>query len=149
MDIISLVLHLMILLLVAILMVSCLITCVMLTTCVLLVSPLQACNSYSMFVIPFLLSTRYCIMEQSHTHFFFKPNAIKFERPCFYLGKMIISKVTQCKYLGVIISDHNHCDLDLKRQMRKFYSIATMLIRKFFKCSVDVKYYLFKTYCST
>ena len=79
---------------------------------------------------------------------FFKPNAIKFERPCSYLGKMIISKVTQCKYLGVIISDHN-CDLDLKRQMRKFYSIATMLIRKFFKCSVDVKYYLFKTYCST
>ena len=78
----------------------------------------------------------------------FKPTSIKFERPCFYLGEKIIPKVTQCKYLGVIISDHN-CDADLKRQMRKFYTNANMLIRKFFKCSVDVKCYLFKTYCST
>ena len=78
----------------------------------------------------------------------FKPNSIKFERPGFYLGEMLIPKVTQCKYLGVIISDHN-CDLDLKRQMRKFYTNANMLVRKFFKCTVDVKCYLFKTYCST
>ena len=78
----------------------------------------------------------------------FKLNSIKFERPVFYLGEMLTPKVTQCKYLGVIISDHN-CDLDLKRQMRKFYTNANMLIRKFFKCTVDVKCYLFKTYCST
>ena len=68
----------------------------------------------------------------------FKPNSIKFERPCFYLGEMIIPKVTQCKYLDVIISDHN-CDLDLKQQMRNFTLNANMLIRKFFKCPVDVK----------
>ena len=48
-------------------------------------------------------------------------------------------------YLGVIISDHN-CDrfdtcIIIKRQMRK--------IRKLFKCSVNVKCHLFKTYCST
>ena len=78
----------------------------------------------------------------------FKPTSIKFERPCFFLGEKIMPKVTQCKYLGVIISDHN-CDADLKRQMRKFYTNANMLIRKFFKCSVDVKCYLFKTYYST
>ena len=78
----------------------------------------------------------------------FKHNSIKFERSGFYLGEMLIPKVTQYKYLGVIISDHN-CDLDLKRQMRKFYTNANMLIRKFFKCTVDVKCYLFKTYCST
>ena len=60
----------------------------------------------------------------------------------------LMESITQCKYLGVIISDHN-CDLDLKRQMRKFYTNANMLIRKFFKCTVDVKCYLFKTYCST
>ena len=78
----------------------------------------------------------------------FKPNSIKYERPCLYLGEMIIPKVSRCKYLGVIISDHN-CDLYLKRQMRKFYTNENMLIRKFLKCSVDVKCYLFKTYCST
>ena len=48
----------------------------------------------------------------------------------------------------LIISDHN-CDLDLKIQMRKFYTNANMLIRKFFNCSVDVKCHVFKTYCFT
>ena len=33
--------------------------------------------------------------------------------------------------------------------MRKFYANANMLIRKFSKCSVNVKCYLFKIYCST
>ena len=33
--------------------------------------------------------------------------------------------------------------------MRKFYANANMLIRKFSKCSVNIKCYLFKTYCST
>ena len=69
----------------------------------------------------------------------FKPIAIKFERhSCVYLGEMIIPKLTHCKYLGVIISDHN-CDLDLKRQMRIFYTNANMLIRRSSKCSVDMK----------
>ena len=61
---------------------------------------------------------------------------------------MKIPIVTYCTYLGVIISEHNS-DNDLKRQMRKFYANANMLIRKFSKCSVNVKCYLFKTYCST
>ena len=58
---------------------------------------------------------------------------------------MKIPIVTHCKYLGVIVFQHNS-DNDLKRQMRKFYTNATMLIRKW---SVNVKYYFFKTYCST
>ena len=37
----------------------------------------------------------------------YKPISIKFERPCFYLGEMVIHKVTQCKYLGVTISGYN------------------------------------------
>ena len=32
--------------------------------------------------------------------------------------------------------------------MRKFYTNANMLIKMFFKCSVRVKCYLFKMYCS-
>ena len=31
--------------------------------------------------------------------------------------------------------------------MKKFYANANMLLRKFVKCSLDVKCYLFKTYC--
>ena len=40
-----------------------------------------------------------------------------------------------------------NCDLDLKRQKRRFYANTNMLLRKFVKCSPDVKCYLFKTYC--
>ena len=57
----------------------------------------------------------------------FKPISIKFEIPCYNLGEIL--KVTQCKYLGVLISDHI-CDLDLRRQMRKFYTNSKMLIIK-------------------
>ena len=46
------------------------------------------------------------------------------------------------------MSEYNS-DNDLKRQMRKFYANANMLIRKFSKCSVNVKCYQFKTYCLT
>ena len=78
----------------------------------------------------------------------FKHSTIKFTRPCFFLAGMKILIVALCKYLGVTVSEHN-CDNDLKRQMRKFYANANMLIRKVSRCSVNVKCYLFKTYCST
>ena len=54
--------------------------------------------------------------------------------------------VTNCRYLGITFSGKN-CDLDLKRQKRRFYANTNMLLRKFVKCSPDVKCYLFKTYC--
>ena len=53
----------------------------------------------------------------------------------------------QCRYLGTTISIKNS-DLDLKRQMKKMYAKANLLLRKFSKCSVSVKCYLFKSYCS-
>ena len=59
---------------------------------------------------------------------------------------MSIPIVTDCRYLHVYISVKN-CDLDLKRQKRRFYANTNMLLRKFVTCSPDVKCYLFKTYC--
>ena len=41
-----------------------------------------------------------------------------------------------------------NCDIDLKRQMRKFYANINILFRKFAKCSPDVKCTLFKSFCS-
>ena len=78
----------------------------------------------------------------------FKNNAIKIKQPSFYLAHLKIPIVENCKYLGITISTKNS-DLDLKRQMRKIYANANLLLRKFSCCSVSVKYYLFKTYCST
>ena len=77
----------------------------------------------------------------------FKPKGIKFDRPVFYLDKLAISNVTQCRYLGIMICEKN-CDVDIKRQMRKFHANTNMLLRKFSKCSPDVKCHLFKIFCS-
>ena len=55
--------------------------------------------------------------------------------------------VEQCRYLGTTIFIKNS-DLDLKRQMKKMYANANLLLRKFSKCLIHVKYYIFKTYCS-
>ena len=67
----------------------------------------------------------------------FKATTIKFERPTLYFGQMSIPNVTDCRYLGITISVKN-CDLDLKRQKRRFYANTNMLLRKFVKCLPDV-----------
>ena len=102
---------------------------------------LNICHTYS---------TEHSLLCNSNKSFSmcFKPSTIKFTRPWFFLAGMKILIATHCKYLGVIMSEYNG-DNDLKRQMRKFYANANMLIRKFSKCSVNFKCYLFKTYCST
>ena len=44
----------------------------------------------------------------------------------------------QCKYLGTTVSIKNS-DFDLKREMKKMHANANLLLRKFSKCSVNVK----------
>ena len=77
----------------------------------------------------------------------FKKNTLKVSAPSFYLDQITIPTVKQCRYLGITISTQNS-DIDLKRPMRKLYANINLLLRKFSKCSVGVKCYLFKTYCS-
>ena len=50
----------------------------------------------------------------------------------------------QWEYLGHYISD----DKDIHRQRCKLYAQANMLIRKFHKCSLEVKVSLFKAFCT-
>ena len=50
---------------------------------------------------------------------------------------------------ALIIISVKNCDADLKRQMRKYYANANMLLRKFSYCSPDVKCCMFKSYCFT
>ena len=63
---------------------------------------------------------------------------IKFYAPCFYLNRLEILRVDQSKYLGILISIEN-CDIDIKRQMRKFYANIHIISRTFSKCTRDVK----------
>ena len=69
------------------------------------------------------------------------------QKPVLLLGVLVIPLVSQCRYLGITISEKN-CDQDINRQMRTFYSNANILLRRFSKRSIDVKCYLFKMYCS-
>ena len=62
----------------------------------------------------------------------FKPSTTKFTKPLFLLALIKIPIVTHCRYLDVIVSKHNS-DNDLKRQKRKFYANANMLINFFNK----------------
>ena len=77
----------------------------------------------------------------------FKKNSLKVSSPSLYLDQMKIPTVDQCRYLGITISTNNS-EEDFKRQMRKLYANVNLLLTKFSKCSVDVKSFLFKTYCS-
>ena len=61
---------------------------------------------------------------------------------------MSIPNVTDCRYLRHHYFCKKNCDLDLKRQKKRFYAKTNMLLRKFVKCSPDVKCYLFKTCCN-
>ena len=110
--------------------------------CVLLVCLPVACNICLIFV------------KSMHPHtgsnsfaLIFKKNTLKVNSPSCYLGQMKIPTVDQYIYLGITISTNNF-DIDLKRQMRELYANVNLLLRKLSKCSVDIKSFLFKTYCS-
>ena len=60
----------------------------------------------------------------------FKANHLKIGLPDFVLGKLVIPAVDKCKYLAIIASEAN-CDGDIKRQMKKYYANANMLLQKF------------------
>ena len=68
----------------------------------------------------------------------FIPSILKFGRPALYTNDLLIPNVSGCKYLGTIICQKN-CDVDIKRQMRKFYANVNKLLRRFSKCSTPVK----------
>ena len=101
---------------------------------------LNICNQYA--------SEHYLLYNSKKSYSLcFTPKGVKFERPLFELDIVAISIVTECRYLGIIVNQRN-CDADLKRQMRKFYANTNILLRKFSKCSPDVKCHLFKTFCA-
>ena len=76
----------------------------------------------------------------------FKRKDLKISSPTIFLDQSKTPLVTQCRYPGTTISIKNS-DLDLKRQMRKMYANANLLLRKYSKCSVNVKTYCSNLYC--
>lgn len=80
-----------------------------------------------------------------------KPKCLKTLRaPTIYLNNQSFSYIEKTKYLGVILSSNGLCDEeDIKRHVRTLYRQGNMLVKRFKSCSVDVKNFIFKTYCSS
>ena len=80
---------------------------------------------------------------------FYPKNFNVCKKPTIYLGTIQLKWVTSHKYLGVLIDEDLKDNVDMKRQMKAFYSRGNILVRKFKSCTTDVKLQLFKTYFSS
>ena len=54
--------------------------------------------------------------------------------------------VDKHEYLGICIRNDFSDEDDIQRQIKALYTRGNMLVRKFYKCSTEVKVRLFKTY---
>jgi hypothetical protein len=67
--------------------------------------------------------------------------------PNLMLNGCALHDVDSCKYLGHVISSVSDDNADIIRQMSLQYVRTNVLIRKFSKCSRDVKLCLFRAHC--
>jgi len=65
----------------------------------------------------------------------------------FSLSGCQLSFVTHFKYLGHIIEHTLHDDSDINRELSCLFTRTNVLVRRFGRCSLDVKLRLFRTYC--
>jgi len=66
--------------------------------------------------------------------------------PSFSLSGCQLSFVTHFKYLGHIIEHTLHDDSDISRELRCLFTRTNVLIRRFWRCSLDVKLRMFRRY---
>ena len=67
--------------------------------------------------------------------------------PSVFLNGANLQYVDSYKYLGMFIHVRND-DLDIVRQLKSVILRTNILMRTFSSCSVEVKLFLFKSYCS-
>jgi hypothetical protein len=73
---------------------------------------------------------------------------VKFTKnPLITLAGQHLKYVDSYRYLGCLISSDQSDDNDIDRQRRWLLTNANRIIRKFHKCSDEVKIMLFKTFC--
>ena len=77
----------------------------------------------------------------------FKPDGYKLNCPDIFLNYTKLNYVDNSKYLGVILNHMCKDDNDIQRHLRGLYARTNTLIRKFHKCTTDVKLTLFQAYC--
>ena len=90
-----------------------------------------------------LSAINYHITQLNRFHCVLDQNKLKSTHLALYWENNLVQLL-----INVNISETN-CNGDLKRQMRKYYANANMLLRKFSYCSPDAKCCMCKSYCST
>ena len=79
----------------------------------------------------------------------FSPKELKhLKTPTIYLKQEPLKWVSGHKYLRVLFGNTLKDDVDIDRQVKSVYIRGNTLVRKFRKCSKEVKVQLFKSYCS-
>ena len=74
-----------------------------------------------------------------------KRKIVSYAFPCFKLANSDLKFVSQFKYLGHII-DNSFCDdSDINRELKCLFGRVNILIRRFSRCSLQVKLKLFKS----
>ena len=72
---------------------------------------------------------------------------VKYCFPKFTLGGAALEIVNKCKYLGYIVKSSADDNADILHQMSLLYARSNILIRKFGRCSRNVKLCLFRAHC--
>jgi hypothetical protein len=72
---------------------------------------------------------------------------VSYSFPNMMLCGCVLNNVDSYKYLGHVISSVSDDNIDIRRQMSLLYARTNVLIRKFGKCSRNVKMCLFQAYC--
>ena len=67
--------------------------------------------------------------------------------PAFLLNGNALQFVNEFRYLGHVINNNFSDDDDIKREIRNLFMRTNILIRRYGKCSVNVKLVLFRAYC--
>jgi len=76
----------------------------------------------------------------SHTYYaYYKRKVVTSTFPVFKLDNMDLKFVTSFKYLGHIITNDEHDDKDMSREMRAMFTHTNILARTFSSCSASVK----------
>lgn len=72
-----------------------------------------------------------------------------YDVPTVRLDGVPLARVHSFKYLGHILTDNMRDDMDIERERRALSVRANMLVRRFARCSMQVKLTLFRAYCTS
>ena len=116
-------------------------------TCACFLWLLGVCNSYCPVVSDMLNNLTWVVYDGKKNVCYFD---LKITTEASPVADLFLSRkhwTAICYLINILVSSLEIVSV-IKRQLMKFYANATTLLRKFGKCSVNIKLELFKTYAT-